>query len=63
MNDENENLANAVTTDNYESTNPAPKMYKGIDHENQRYPYCIVWTPIPLISWMIPIIGHTGICS
>jgi len=29
----------------------------------QRYPYCIVWTPIPLISWLIPVIGHTGIAT
>ena len=34
-----------------------------IDLENQRYPYCIVWTPIPCITWIIPSIGHAGICS
>jgi hypothetical protein len=34
-----------------------------IDKENNRYPYCIVWTPLPVISWIIPIIGHTGICT
>lgn len=32
-----------------------------IDHEQQRYPYCIVWTPLPVISWFLPFIGHTGI--
>lgn len=32
-----------------------------IDHEEQRYPYCIVWTPLPVISWFLPFIGHTGI--
>lgn len=26
-----------------------------------RYPYSIVWTPLPMISWFIPLIGHTGI--
>jgi hypothetical protein len=36
---------------------------KSVDVENNRYPYCIVWTPLPLISWIIPIIGHTGICK
>jgi len=34
-----------------------------IDIDNQRYPYCIVWTPLPVISWFLPIIGHTGICT
>ena len=34
-----------------------------IDVKYQRYPYCIVWTPIPLISWIFPMIGHVGICT
>lgn len=34
-----------------------------IDTKNQRYPYCIVWTPLPCISWFLPFIGHTGICG
>ena len=34
-----------------------------IDIKNNRYPYCIVWTPIPLITYLIPTIGHTGICT
>ncbi|CAG00266.1 unnamed protein product [Tetraodon nigroviridis] len=28
-----------------------------------RYPYCIVWTPIPVLSWLLPFIGHMGICT
>ena len=34
-----------------------------IDADNVRYPYCMVWTPLPLISWILPMIGHTGICT
>jgi hypothetical protein len=34
-----------------------------IDFEKDKFPFCIVWTPLPLISWFIPIIGHTGICT
>ncbi len=34
-----------------------------IDIKKNRYPYCIVWTPLPLISYFLPIIGHTGICT
>lgn len=26
-----------------------------------RYPHSIVWTPLPVITWLIPLIGHTGI--
>ena len=32
-----------------------------IDHERHRYPYCIVWTPIPCLTWLFPFIGHMGI--
>eukprot|EP01026_Neomeris_dumetosa_P006572 TRINITY_DN12077_c0_g1_i8.p1 TRINITY_DN12077_c0_g1~~TRINITY_DN12077_c0_g1_i8.p1 ORF type:complete len:235 (+),score=-1.67 TRINITY_DN12077_c0_g1_i8:158-862(+) len=28
----------------------------------KKFPYCIVWTPIPLITWLFPFIGHMGIC-
>ena len=28
-----------------------------------RQAYCIVWTPLPIISWLIPLIGHTGISN
>ena len=34
---------------------------RSIDPSRQIYPYCIVWTPIPCISWLFPFIGHTGI--
>lgn len=34
-----------------------------IDAEIHRYPFCIVWTVIPCISWFLPTIGHTGICT
>lgn len=33
-----------------------------IDPKRARFPCCIVWTPLPLISWLIPFIGHIGIC-
>uniref|UniRef100_A0A3P9D6L1 Transmembrane protein 222 n=1 Tax=Maylandia zebra TaxID=106582 RepID=A0A3P9D6L1_9CICH len=34
-----------------------------INPEASRYPYCIVWTPIPVLSWLFPFIGHMGICT
>jgi hypothetical protein len=36
---------------------------KEMDKVHNKYPYCIVWTPLPLISWFLPFIGHTGICT
>ena len=38
------------------------RTYK-IDKPSNRYPFCIVWTPIPCISWLLPSIGHSGICD
>ena len=32
-----------------------------IDTKRDRYPFCIVWGPLPLITWLIPFIGHMGI--
>ncbi|KAK7590127.1 hypothetical protein V9T40_001740 [Parthenolecanium corni] len=31
--------------------------------KTHRYPYCVVWTPIPILSWICPLIGHTGIAT
>lgn len=33
-----------------------------IDPRRARFPFCIVWTPLPVISWLVPFIGHIGIC-
>ncbi|XP_019421224.1 PREDICTED: protein RTE1-HOMOLOG-like [Lupinus angustifolius] len=33
-----------------------------IDPKRARYPCSIVWSPLPVISWFIPFIGHIGIC-
>ena len=32
-----------------------------VNVNRNRYPYCIVWTPIPMLTWLFPIIGHMGI--
>ncbi|KAG2491582.1 hypothetical protein HYH03_010149 [Edaphochlamys debaryana] len=26
-------------------------------------PFALVWSPIPLITWLMPFIGHMGVCS
>ena len=30
---------------------------------DQRFPYAIVWTHLPPITWILPFIGHMGICD
>ena len=32
-----------------------------INPSRQRFPFCIVWTPIPCLTWIFPFIGHMGI--
>lgn len=34
-----------------------------VNPPRNRYPYCIVWSPLPPISWLLPFIGHTGIAD
>lgn len=48
---------------NYDSIPPETGVSSlpPIDREKDRYPCCIVWTPIPIITWIFPIIGHMGI--
>ncbi|KAI4480673.1 PREDICTED: transmembrane protein 222 [Polistes canadensis] len=46
-----------------ESTISSPEMDLSINPERQRFPFCIVWTPLPIITYLIPFIGHMGICT
>jgi hypothetical protein len=34
-----------------------------IDPVRNRFPFCVVWGPLPVISWILPFIGHMGICD
>ena len=43
------------------STSQSALSPKKIKPKNNRFPYCIVWTPIPFLTYIIPSIGHTGI--
>jgi hypothetical protein len=52
---------NSESVEIKEKSKIIPKLK--IDLERQRYPYCIVWTPIPCITWILPSIGHAGICT
>ncbi|KAL3818958.1 hypothetical protein ACJIZ3_004863 [Penstemon smallii] len=32
-----------------------------IDPKAAKFPCCIVWTPLPIVSWLAPFIGHVGL--
>ncbi|XP_053688063.1 transmembrane protein 222 [Sabethes cyaneus] len=32
-----------------------------INFATDKFPCCIVWTPIPVLTWFFPFIGHMGI--
>ncbi|KAL0480648.1 2 TM domain-containing transmembrane protein [Acrasis kona] len=32
-----------------------------MDINRDKFPYSIVWTPIPFVTWMLPFVGHMGI--
>uniref|UniRef100_A0A1D1ZFK0 Protein REVERSION-TO-ETHYLENE SENSITIVITY1 n=1 Tax=Anthurium amnicola TaxID=1678845 RepID=A0A1D1ZFK0_9ARAE len=34
-----------------------------VDSKKAKYPCCIVWTPLPVVSWLAPYMGHVGICQ
>ncbi|CAK7352982.1 unnamed protein product [Dovyalis caffra] len=34
----------------------------GIDPKKAKFPCCLIWTPLPVVSWLAPFIGHVGIC-
>lgn len=33
-----------------------------INLTKSRFPCCLVWTPLPVVSWLAPFIGHAGLC-
>lgn len=44
-----------------EQPNNMVHINKKIDPRRDRFPFCIVWTPLPVLSWLFPLIGHMGI--
>jgi hypothetical protein len=34
-----------------------------VDPKKNRFPFCLVWSPLPIISWFLPFIGHLGIAD
>uniref|UniRef100_A0A1Q3F8Z0 Protein with signal anchor n=1 Tax=Culex tarsalis TaxID=7177 RepID=A0A1Q3F8Z0_CULTA len=44
-----------------ESSGDPPAAAAPINFATDKYPFCIVWTPIPVLTWFFPFIGHMGI--
>lgn len=34
-----------------------------IEPSTLRFPTCIVWSPIPILTWFLPFIGHMGLAD
>ncbi|VIO92965.1 D4Ertd196e protein, putative [Brugia malayi] len=34
-----------------------------IEPMRHRFPCCVVWTPIPVLTWLFPFVGHMGIAT
>lgn len=34
-----------------------------VDPNKARFPCCLVWAPLPVVSWLAPFVGHVGICG
>ena len=46
----------------YQSVSVDTQLPK-IDADAARFPCCITWTHLPMLTWMLPTIGHTGVCT
>ncbi|KAL7288989.1 transmembrane protein 222 [Trichogramma pretiosum] len=46
-----------------QSNMTSPILDLNVDPSRQRYPFCIVWTPIPVLTYLLPFIGHMGIAN
>ncbi|KAF6773066.1 hypothetical protein AHF37_08603 [Paragonimus kellicotti] len=40
-----------------------PSIDSAVKPSWHRFPHSLVWTPIPLLTWLFPIVGHMGITN
>ena len=60
-NNDSKKIESSISNNNTSEYNNEINKKEEINLNTSRFPYCIVWTPIPLITYLIPSIGHTGI--
>lgn len=46
-----------------EQENSSNMYISPLPNYHHKYPYSIVWTTIPGLSWFLPTVGHVGICK
>lgn len=34
-----------------------------IDPDQDLFPHCLVWSPLPVLTWFLPFVGHMGIAT
>jgi len=56
---ESEGLTSTPLSDEHEPQHYDPR----VDPKRDRYPCSIVWGPLPVLTWLLPFIGHMGICD
>ena len=39
------------------------KQDRTVNVKGNRYPVCLLWSPIPVLTWLLPFIGHVGCTS
>lgn len=37
--------------------------HAAIDVALHRFPFSLVWSPIPILTWFLPFVGHLGIAD
>jgi len=47
----------------YWSRSSQRRLRHPIDSSKNRFPFCIVWSPIPIVTWLAPFVGHVGLCD
>lgn len=59
--DKMKNQNSLYEEDDSVETQTTSSISSKVNPARARFPFSIVWTPLPLITWLIPLIGHTGI--
>ncbi|XP_033342693.1 transmembrane protein 222 [Megalopta genalis] len=52
-----------LPSDEQHYSDDASSMDLIINPSRQRFPFCIVWTPLPILTYFLPFIGHMGIAT
>lgn len=55
-------MTESVSVDVDASFKSSSKRLVPLDVQKARFPCCLVWTPLPVVAWLVPFVGHLGIC-